>query len=88
MGTNLCSLDEGNPTTDIVELNDVQQELTTLLERKRVSTYKMTTAEKKYVFSGSDIPREATYIKLNYSYKGMSISCKTTGCHADPLLTE
>ncbi|KAL9560426.1 hypothetical protein PS6_000158 [Mucor atramentarius] len=71
--------DEGNPTTDIVELNDVQQELTTLLERKRVSTYKMTTAEKKYVFSGSDIPREATYIKLNYSYKDYEFPTTQSG---------
>lgn len=64
-------LDEGNPTHIRVDLNDVQQELKTLLEHKRVSTYKMTTCEKQYAFTGTDIPRKATYIKLQYSYKGM-----------------
>ncbi|GAN01359.1 DNA polymerase alpha catalytic subunit [Mucor ambiguus] len=57
--------DEGNPTHIRVDLNDVQQEIKTLLEHKKVSTYTMTTCEKQYVFSGTDIPRSATYIKLH-----------------------
>jgi uncharacterized protein YxeA len=64
--------DEGNPTNKLVALDDVQQELKSMLKHKRISTYKMTVCDKKYAFSANSVPKEATYIKLNYSYKGIN----------------
>ncbi|KAF1796423.1 DNA polymerase family B-domain-containing protein [Mucor lusitanicus] len=69
----------GNPTRIRVDLNDVQHELETLLEHKKVSTYKMTTCEKQYAFSGTDIPRRATYIKLQYDYKDYEFPTTQSG---------
>lgn len=31
----------------------------------------MSICNKKYAFGANDVPKEATYIKLNYSYKGI-----------------
>ncbi|KAI8644466.1 hypothetical protein BD408DRAFT_340513 [Parasitella parasitica] len=70
---------DGNPTSEAVELRDVRQELQTMLQHKKISTYKMTICDKKYAFSIKQVPREATYIKLNYSYNDYEFLTSQSG---------
>ncbi|CEP08177.1 hypothetical protein [Parasitella parasitica] len=71
--------DEGNPTTEAVELQDVQQELRIVLEHKNITAYKITVCDKKYAFNTKQVPKEATYMKLNYGYDDYEFPTSSSG---------
>jgi DNA polymerase alpha subunit A len=62
--------DEEEPTEETVELKDVRQEIETILERKGIRQWAMTECQRQYAFGLPDVPSEATYLKLNYSFTG------------------
>ncbi|KAI8386945.1 hypothetical protein BD560DRAFT_321341 [Blakeslea trispora] len=85
--------DYGNQTNDKVSLADVENELTSLLQNKGISSFKMETCNRKYAFDSTETPAEASYIRLNYSYidyelpvtlKGRTFS-RVFGANTGPL---
>lgn len=60
-------------TPEVVTLDDVKRELEELLEKKRITNWKMEVCTRKYAFELPDIPKETQYIKLNYSFRGKMI---------------
>lgn len=59
---------QGRNTSDEVEMADVYQEVDELMTRLRVGTHKIKPCSRKYAFELQDVPKEADYLKLMYSY--------------------
>jgi DNA polymerase alpha subunit A len=51
-------------------MEDVRQEVKQILQRKGIENYTMNACRRKYAFELPDVPAEAAYLKLNYSFKG------------------
>ena len=49
-------------------MEDVYNEIDTVLTRQRVGMYKIKPCRRKYAFEKTDIPKEAEYMKLLYPY--------------------
>ena len=49
-------------------MEDVYNEIDTVLTRQRVGMYKIKPCTRKYAFEKTDIPKEAEYMKLLYPY--------------------
>ncbi|KAI8332384.1 hypothetical protein BC941DRAFT_402492 [Chlamydoabsidia padenii] len=60
---------DGNPGTTRVTMDDVKQEITLLLERHNIYDYTCTIRSRKYAFGLDDIPPEADYLKIQYSFE-------------------
>ncbi|KAI8380439.1 hypothetical protein EDC96DRAFT_433861 [Choanephora cucurbitarum] len=71
--------DNGDQTNEKVSLDDVENELALLLQRKGIESFQMQTCSRKYAFGTIEIPAEATYIKLNYSYKDYELPTTLNG---------
>lgn len=48
---------------------DVHQEVAEIMTKLRVGMHKIKSASRKYAFELPDIPKEADYLKLMYSYE-------------------
>ncbi|KAI6251126.1 hypothetical protein HI914_00636 [Erysiphe necator] len=55
-------------STDTVGMNDVYEEVDKLMTSLRVGTHKIKTCSRRYAFELPEIPKEAQYLKLLYSY--------------------
>ncbi|KAL7267646.1 DNA-directed DNA polymerase alpha catalytic subunit pol1 [Rhizina undulata] len=59
---------KGSETKEEVEMSDVHEEVTTLLERHRIDSFKAKSSTRKYAFELPGIPREGDYLKVLYPY--------------------
>ncbi|KAI8049808.1 uncharacterized protein B0P05DRAFT_480526 [Gilbertella persicaria] len=71
--------DAGEGMAEKVTLNDLKAELNELLKRKGIFDYTLTECKRKYAFGTPDIPSEAIYIKLCYSYKDYELPNTLSG---------
>lgn len=62
----------GRETTEEIEMGDVFAEVDEIMTKLRVRTHKIKSCLRKYAFELSDIPKEAKYLKLMYSYDSES----------------
>ncbi|KAI9867059.1 MAG: DNA-directed DNA polymerase alpha catalytic subunit pol1 [Trichoglossum hirsutum] len=58
----------GRDTSEEVEMSDVYQEVDEIMTRQRVGMHKIKPCTRKYAFELPDVPKEADYLKLLYSY--------------------
>eukprot|EP00041_Stephanoeca_diplocostata_P033068 m.1082251 g.1082251 ORF g.1082251 m.1082251 type:complete len:1545 (-) comp24263_c0_seq2:139-4773(-) len=70
--------DDGDVTDQKVEMIDVYQEMDELLGKQGVTTFASKTVERKYAFEKTEVPREATWLKIKY---------KATFPKVDPTMT-
>jgi DNA polymerase alpha subunit A len=59
----------GIETDDEIGMADVYNEVDAIMTRMRVKSFKIKPCARKYAFELPDVPREAEYLKLFYSYK-------------------
>ena len=59
----------GRDTSTEVEMGDVYQEVDEVMTKLRVGMHKIKPCSRKYAFELPDIPKEADYLKLMYSYE-------------------
>jgi len=55
-------------TDEEVQMEDVFQEVSDLMERNRITGFKIKPTSRKYAFELPDIPREGDYLKVLYPY--------------------
>lgn len=58
--------DDGDVTDQKVELLDVYQEMDELLAKQGVTTFASKAVERKYAFEKTEVPHEATWLKIKY----------------------
>ncbi|KAL9613668.1 MAG: hypothetical protein Q9167_001797 [Letrouitia subvulpina] len=69
----------GRDTSDEVEMSDVYQEVDETMTKLRVSMHKIKPCSRKYAFELLDVPQEADYLKLMYSYDKPPLSMDLKG---------
>jgi DNA polymerase alpha subunit A len=69
----------GRATEEEVEMGDVYDEVSGIMSKLRVSTHKIKPCSRKYAFELPDIPKEADYLKLLYSYDEQALSMDLRG---------
>lgn len=62
----------GRDTTEEIEMGDVYTEVDEIMTKLRVGIHKIKPCSRKYAFELADIPSEADYLKLMYSYDSES----------------
>lgn len=72
-------LRHGQSTDEEVDMQDVYEEVAQLMTKLRVDTHKMKSCPRKYAFELSDVPREAEYLKLMYSYEKSALPIDVQG---------
>ena len=55
-------------------MEDVYSEVDNLMSKLGVNMHKIKSATRKYAFELADVPKEAEYLKLMYSYSSKSRS--------------
>ena len=68
----LTRTENGRDTDETVGLEDVYEEIDQLMTKQRVNMHKIKPCNRKYAFEMHEIPREAEYMKLLYSYDSKS----------------
>lgn len=53
-------------------MDDVISEFTDILKRHKIQNWKSSIVKRKYAFEIKDIPKESTYLKIQYSYEGIT----------------
>lgn len=69
----------GKATEEEIGMNDVYEEVGTVMSRQQVGTFKIKPCSRKYAFELPDIPKEADYLKLLYSYDKPALRDDMTG---------
>jgi DNA polymerase alpha subunit A len=69
----------GLDTTEEVEMNDVYQEVDSLMSKLKVDMHKIKPCLRKYAFELPDIPKEADYLKLLYPYSKPALPMELQG---------
>ncbi|KAI9786183.1 MAG: DNA-directed DNA polymerase alpha catalytic subunit pol1 [Geoglossum umbratile] len=70
----------GRDTSEEVEMSDVYEEVDQIMTRLRVGMHKIKPCTRKYAFDlPADIPKEADYLKLLYSYDKPALSMDMKG---------
>src|SRR6266480_2824562 len=69
----------GRDTDEEVSMNDVYEEVSVLMSRMKVGTFKIKPISMKYAFELPDIPREADYLNLLYPYAKPALPMDTSG---------
>jgi len=69
----------GEETGDEVEMMDVYNEVSTIMEKMNVGMFKIKACTRKYAFELPDVPREAQYLKLLYPYTKPQIDMDAKG---------
>lgn len=59
-----------------VSMDDVINEFTETLQRHKIQHWKSSIVKRKYAFELKDIPKESTYLKIQYSFEGNIYTCK------------
>lgn len=52
-----------------IEMNDVYEEVSSILEKNGITDFWSKSASRKYAFDLAGVPREGDYLKVQYSYK-------------------
>ncbi|KAI8147542.1 hypothetical protein BJV82DRAFT_654233 [Fennellomyces sp. T-0311] len=61
--------EQGNPTTEEVEIKDVYKEVVSLAQRAGVGKITGAPVTRKYAFELPDVPAESEYVEIHYSYR-------------------
>lgn len=69
----------GRDTEEEVGMQDVYEEVSSLMSKMKVSTFKIKPTPMKYAFELPDIPREADYLNLLYPYDKPALPISSTG---------
>lgn len=69
----------GQETTEEVEMNDVYQEVDSLMSKLKVGMYKIKPCTRKYAFELPNVPKEANYLKLLYPYDKVALPLDSQG---------
>jgi DNA polymerase alpha subunit A len=69
----------GRATDEEIGMNDVYEEVSELMSRNRVGSFKIKPCSRKYAFELAEIPKEADYLKLLYPYDKQTLPADTTG---------
>lgn len=69
----------GRETTEEVDMNDVYEEVDTLMSKMKVTTRKVKPSTRKYAFELPDVPKEAEYLKLLYPYDKPALPMEQEG---------
>ena len=69
----------GRESDEEVEMNDVYQEVDSLMTRFKVTMHKIKPCSRKYAFELPGIPKEADYLKLLYPYSKPVLPMDITG---------
>lgn len=72
-------LQDGEETSEKVEMMDVYGEVDTTMTKMKVDMYKIKACTRKYAFELPGIPREGQYLKLLYPYTRPQIDSAITG---------
>ncbi|KAK2740212.1 DNA-directed DNA polymerase alpha catalytic subunit pol1 [Myotisia sp. PD_48] len=70
---------QGQVSDTQVGMEDVFQEVDELMTRHRVDMHKIKPCTRKYAFELPDVPKEAEYLKLMYSYTKPTLPIDITG---------
>jgi DNA polymerase alpha subunit A len=86
----------GVVTNEEVEMSDVHQEITNILQGRKIGEFKAKSSSRKYAFELPDIPRQGDYFKVLYPYtseipsvvyRGKALTvirASASGCHRGP----
>nr|POE94229.1 dna polymerase alpha catalytic subunit [Quercus suber] len=69
----------GRFTNEEIEMNDVYQEVDSLMSRFKVNMHKIKPCSRKYAFELANIPKEADYLKVLYPYDKVALPQDITG---------
>jgi DNA polymerase alpha subunit A len=69
----------GRETTEEVEMNDVYQEVDSLMSKLKVGMHKIKPCTRKYAFELPNVPKEADYLKLLYPYDKVALPLDSQG---------
>ena len=70
---------QGVETDEEVEINDVYQEVDSLMSKLKVDEHKTKVCNRKYAFEVADVPKETNYLKLLYGYDKPALPIETQG---------
>lgn len=63
-----CKLSHGLQTSEEVGMEDVFEEVDSLMSKMKINTRKVKPCSRKYAFELPDVPKESEYLKLLYPY--------------------
>lgn len=63
-----CKYSNGRQTSEEVVMEDVFEEVDTLMSKMKINTRKVKPCNRKYAFELPDVPKESEYLKLLYPY--------------------
>lgn len=69
----------GRQTEDEVDMEDVYEEVDSLMSKMKVTTRKVKPCTRKYAFELADVPKETDYLKLLYPYDKNSLPMDQSG---------
>jgi DNA polymerase alpha subunit A len=69
----------GFDTSEEVNMSDVYNEVDGILNKLRITQFKIKTSSRRYAFELPDIPKEADYLKTLYPYDKPALSMDLTG---------
>lgn len=69
----------GQDTSEKVEMNDVYEEVDSLMSKLKVSMHKIKPCARKYAFELANVPKEAEYLKLLYPYDKVALPLESQG---------
>jgi DNA polymerase alpha subunit A len=69
----------GRQTDDEVGMEDVYEEVDSLMSKMKVETRKVKPCTRKYAFELADVPKEAEYLKLLYPYSKNALPVDASG---------
>lgn len=55
-------------TSEEITMSDVYEEVSNVLDKCRINSWKSKPCSRKYAFELPDIPRESDYLKVLYPY--------------------
>lgn len=62
-----------------IEMTDVYDEVTSILDKNRITEYRSKSTSRKYAFELAGIPREGDYLKVQYPYNQPALPQKLKG---------
>ncbi|KAI5852981.1 hypothetical protein DFP73DRAFT_534741 [Morchella snyderi] len=62
-----------------IEMTHVYDEVTSILDKSRITEYRSKSTSRKYAFELAGIPREGDYLKVQYSYNQPALPQKLRG---------
>ncbi|KAG1460436.1 hypothetical protein G6F56_005949 [Rhizopus delemar] len=69
----------GEEINEAVDISDVKDEIQTIFASENIKSWEAQVCTRKYVFGLPNIPPEAEYLKINYSYEDPELPNNLTG---------